>query len=141
MFLAVPGIFFVIMILAFWGNSIFAVIIVLGLTGWMSIFKVVKGEVASIIEKDYFVTSRKIGLSFWRLLFKEIFPVLVVSLTVAIVFQFSNIIIAESSLSYLGLGVGINYPSWGIRTKVYDNCLVVVTVSICNFNICIIVNK
>ncbi len=113
MFLAIPAIFFVIMILAFWGNSIFAVIIVLGLTGWMSIFKVVKGEVASIIEKDYFVTSRKIGLSFWRLLFKEIFPVLVISLTVAIVFQFSNVILAESSLSYLGLGVGINYPSWG----------------------------
>ena len=113
MFLAIPGIFFVIMILAFWGNSILAVIVVLGLTGWMSIFKVVKGEVASIIEKDYFVTSRKIGLSFWRLLFKEIFPVLVISLTVAIVFQFSNVILAESSLSYLGLGVGINYPSWG----------------------------
>ncbi|MCF6271348.1 MAG: ABC transporter permease [Melioribacteraceae bacterium] len=113
MFLAIPAIFFVIMILAFWGNSIFAVIIVLGLTGWMSIFKVVKGEVSSIINKDYFITSQKIGLSFWKLLFKEIFPVLVISLTVAIVFQFSNVILAESSLSYLGLGVGINYPSWG----------------------------
>ena len=112
-FLAIPAIFFVIMILAFWGNSIFAVIVVLGLTGWMSIFKVVKGEVTSIIEKDYFITSRKIGLSFWKLLFKEIFPVLIISLTVAIVFQFSNVILAESSLSYLGLGVGINYPSWG----------------------------
>ncbi len=113
MFLAIPAIFFVIMILAFWGNSIFAVIVVLGLTGWMSIFKVVKSEVASIIEKDYFITSRKIGLSFWKLLFKEIFPILIISLTVAIVFQFSNVILAESSLSYLGLGVGINYPSWG----------------------------
>ena len=113
MFLAIPGIFFVIMILAFWGNSILAVIVVLGLTGWMSIFKVVKGEVASIIEKDYFITSRKIGLSFWELLFKEIFPLLIISLTVAIVFQFSSVILAESSLSYLGLGVGINYPSWG----------------------------
>ena len=66
-----------------------------------------------VFEKDYFITSRKIGLSFWKLLFKEIFPVLVISLTVAIVFQFSNVILAESSLSYLGLGVGINYPSWG----------------------------
>lgn len=112
-FLTIPPIFFVIMILAFWGNSIFAVILVLGLTGWMSLFKVVKGEVASIIQKDYFITSQKLGLPLRMLLIKEIIPAIVVQLVIAIVFQFSNVILAESSLSYLGLGVGINYPSLG----------------------------
>jgi peptide/nickel transport system permease protein len=112
-FLTIPSIFFVIMILAFWGNSIFAVIVVLGLTGWMSLFKIVKGEVASIIKKDYFISSQKLGMPLNKLLIKEIIPAIVVQLVIAIVFQFSNVILAESSLSYLGLGVGINYPSWG----------------------------
>ena len=112
-FLTIPSIFFVIIILAFWGNSIIAVIIVLGLTGWMSLFKIVKGEVASIIQKDYFISSKKIGMSPFKLFTKEIIPALVVQLVVAVVFQFSNVILAESSLSYLGLGVGMNYPSWG----------------------------
>ncbi len=113
MFLTIPSIFFVIMILAFWGNSIFAVIMVLGLTGWMNLFKIVKGEVSSVIKKDYYLTSKKIGLSSWELLTKEILPILATQLIIFSVFQFSNVILAEASLSYLGLGVGLNYPSWG----------------------------
>lgn len=112
-FLTIPSIFFVIMILAFWGNSIFAVIIVLSLTGWMSLFKIVKGEVASIIEKDYFIASKKIGFSLRMLLLKEIIPAIIPQIIISAVLQFSDVILAESSLSYLGLGVGLNFPSWG----------------------------
>jgi len=112
-FLTIPSIFFVIMILAFWGNSILAVILVLSLTGWMSLFKVVKGEVASIVQKDFFITSKKIGLPLRILLLKEVLPAIIPQIVIASVFQFSNVILAESSLSYLGLGVGLNSPSWG----------------------------
>ncbi|MBU0475983.1 MAG: ABC transporter permease [Bacteroidetes bacterium] len=112
-FLTIPSIFFVIMILAFWGNSILAVILVLSLTGWMSLFKVVKGEVASIVQKDFFITSKKIGFPLRILLLKEVLPAIIPQIVIASVFQFSNVILAESSLSYLGLGVGLNSPSWG----------------------------
>lgn len=112
-FLAIPAIISVMVVLAFWKNSIFIVIIVLGLTGWMSISKVVRSEVAALVIKDYFITSKKIGLSAKILFLKEMLPVLTVTLIIAIVFQFSNVILAEASLSYLGFGVGINYPSWG----------------------------
>jgi peptide/nickel transport system permease protein len=113
MFLTIPSIFFVIMILALWGNSIYAVVLVLGLTGWMNLFKIMKGEVGSIIKKDYYISSQKLGLSQWKLLLKEIFPSITTQLIIFSVFQFSNVILAEASLSYLGLGVGLNYPSWG----------------------------
>ena len=112
-FLTIPSIFFVIMILALWGNSIFAVILVLGLTGWMQLFKIVKGEVSSNIQKDYFVTSKKLGFPLTKLLSSDIIPAILLQLSIFTVFQFSNVILAESSLSYLGLGVGLNYPSWG----------------------------
>lgn len=113
MFMTVPSIFFVIMALAFFGNSLTSIIVVLGFSGWMSLFKIVKGEIVLIKKKDYFVTSKKLGLSVSSLLFKEILPVIIIPVVVNIVFQFSNVILAESALSYLGLGAGLNYPSWG----------------------------
>lgn len=113
MFMTVPSIFFVIMALAFFGNSLTSIIVVLGFSGWMSLFKIVKGEIALIKKKDYFITSKKLGLSVSSLLFKEILPVIIIPVVVNVVLQFSNVILAESSLSYLGLGAGLNYPSWG----------------------------
>jgi peptide/nickel transport system permease protein len=112
-FLTFPIIFLILLILALFGNNLFAVIFVLGFTGWMTLFKVVKSEVISIKNKDFFITSRLLGLSNLQLLKREIIPLILAPLIVNIVFQFCNVIFAESALSYLGLGVGSNYPSWG----------------------------
>lgn len=113
MFLAFPVIFLVVLILALFGNTLLSVIIVLGFSGWMSLFKIVKTEVLSVKMKDYFISAKMLGLSKQQLLFKEILPVIIVPVVVNVVFQYGNIILAESALSYLGLGTGINYPSWG----------------------------
>lgn len=112
-FLSVPVIFLVILILAFFGNSIFAIIVILGFSGWMSLFKIVRSEVISVKQKDYFITATKIGLPAWKLLVKEIMPVIIAPVIVNLVFQYGNVILAEAALSYLGLGTGLNYPSWG----------------------------
>lgn len=113
MFLAFPIIYLIILILAVFGSSVISVIIVLGISGWMSLFKIVKSEVLSIKHKDYFSTAELVGLSKLHLLAKEIFPVLLVPILVNLVFLFSNVVLAEAALSYLGLGTGYEYPSWG----------------------------
>jgi peptide/nickel transport system permease protein len=113
LFLTFPIIFLILLILSLFGNNIFAVIIVLGITGWMTLFKVVRSEVISIKNKDFFVTSKLLGLSNFQLLRKEIIPIILAPIIVNIVFQFASVILAESALSYLGLGVGMDYPSWG----------------------------
>jgi len=112
-FLAFPVIYLVILILALFGSSIFSVIIVLGVSGWMSLFKIVKSEVLSIKQKDFFSTAELVGLSKYKLLSKEILPVIIVPVLVNLVFLFSNVVLAEAALSYLGLGTGNTYPSWG----------------------------
>lgn len=112
-FLSVPVIFLVILILTFFGNSIFSIIIILGFSGWMSLFKIVRSEVISIKQKDFFITASKIGLPGWKLLTKEILPIIIAPVIVNLVFQYGNVILAEAALSYLGLGTGLNYPSWG----------------------------
>ena len=113
MFLAFPVIYLIVLILALFGSSIFSVIIVLGISGWMSLFKIVKSEVLSIKQKDYFVTAELVGLNKFQLLKKEIFPVIITPVLVNLIFLFSNVILAEAALSYLGLGTGNSYPSWG----------------------------
>ena len=113
LFLAFPIIYLIILILAMFGNSLLTIIIVLGLSGWMSLFKIVKSEVLSVKNKDYITSAIMMGLPKRKILTKEILPVIMIPLVVNIIFQFSNVILAESALSYLGLGTGNSYPSWG----------------------------
>ena len=112
-FLAFPVIYMVVLILALFGSSIFSVIVVLGISGWMSLFKIVKSEVVSIKQKDFFSTAELVGLTKSQLLLKEVLPVIVAPVLVNLIFLFSNIVLAEAALSYLGLGIGNSYPSWG----------------------------
>lgn len=113
LFLAFPIIYFVVLILALFGNSVISVILVLGLSGWMSLYKIVRAEILGIKTKDYFITANMLGLSKSKLLLKEILPVIMVPVTVNIVFLFGNVILSESALSYLGLSISAEYPSWG----------------------------
>ena len=69
MLLSFPIIFLVVLILALFGNSLLSVIVVLGFSGWISLFKIVKTEVLSIKEKNYFVSSKLLGLTKKQLLF------------------------------------------------------------------------
>ncbi len=112
-FLAFPVIFLIILIIALFGNSFFTVIIVLGFSGWMSLFKIVRGEIILLKRKEFFISAQMIGLTRYELLTKEILPIILAPTIVNLVLLYGNVILAESALSYLGLGVGNNYPSWG----------------------------
>ena len=117
MFLAFPAIFLVILFLSLYGNSLFNVIFVIGFASWMSLFKIVRGEVISIKSKNFIITSQHLGMSKWAILRKEIIPFMMPSITVNVIFQFANIIIAESSLSFLGLTGNHIYPTLGLMVQ------------------------
>ena len=123
MFLAFPVIFLIILVLALFGNSLLSVIVVLGFSGWMSLFKIVRGEVISLKNKDFFVSAKLIGLSKTQLLLREVLPVILAPVTVNLVFQYGSVILAEAALSYLGLGTGSSYPSWGSMIESGQNYL------------------
>jgi peptide/nickel transport system permease protein len=113
MFLAIPFVFLVILSVAFLGDSLGTVILVLGLAGWMSLFKVVRGEVLKLKTKDHIITAKMIGMSLPSLLTKEYFPLLFPSVSVNLIFQFAFILVAESSLSFLGVTGNYSHPSLG----------------------------
>jgi peptide/nickel transport system permease protein len=113
LFLSFPAIFLVILIIALFGSNIFSIIIVLGFSGWMSLFKVAKSEMLSVKNKEFYLSAKLIGLKNIKLLIREILPAIIIPVSVNLIFQLSNVILAESALSYLGLGTGNEYPSWG----------------------------
>jgi peptide/nickel transport system permease protein len=113
LFLSFPTIFLVILIIALFGNNITSIIIVLGFSGWMSLFKIAKSEMLSIKNKEYYISAQLVGLKNVKLLLREILPAIIVPVSVNLIFQLSNVILAESALSYLGMGTGTEYPSWG----------------------------
>lgn len=113
LFLSFPAIFLVILIIALFGSNIFSIIIVLGFSGWMSLFKVAKSEMLAVKNKEFYLSAKLIGLKNIKLLLREILPAIIIPVSVNLIFQLSNVILAESALSYLGLGTGNEYPSWG----------------------------
>ena len=112
-FLSFPIIFLIILIVALFGNSILTIVSVLGFAGWMSLFKIIRNETASLKNKDFIITAKMMGFSNYHILFKEMLPIMMPSIVVTLVLQYGGVIIAESALSYLGLGLGNNFPSWG----------------------------
>jgi ABC-type dipeptide/oligopeptide/nickel transport system permease subunit len=110
---SIPSILLFIIILLFWGSSVISVAIILGLTGWITIFKIIRNEVILITQKEFYQTSVMLGLSKSDLLKKEILPGLSAQLSVSFIFMFMNFIIFESSISFIGLGSEESYSSLG----------------------------
>lgn len=111
--LAFPRIFLVLLIIALWGPSIWLVIVVLGLTGWMGTARLVRAQVLSVRETEYVQAALVTGVPTWRVLLVHILPNTLAPMLVSATLMVGNTILAESTLSFLGLGVQVPTPSWG----------------------------
>jgi ABC-type dipeptide/oligopeptide/nickel transport system permease subunit len=89
------------------------VIFVIAFTSWMYIARVVRGQVLSLREKEFVLASRSLGASNRRIIFREILPNLVAPIVVYATVLMPQVILYESALSFLGVGVGPRTPSWG----------------------------
>jgi peptide/nickel transport system permease protein len=112
-FLSIPPIFLILLIIALFGSNVLTVVLVLGVAGWISLFRIVKSEYLIIAEKDYIISSKLLGLSKRKILFKEIFPLMLSPIIVNLVFLCANVILAEAVLSFFGLGIGLDHVSLG----------------------------
>lgn len=111
--LAIPLILLLIAILAIFGPGLRNVIIVLALTEWVVYARVVRAEVLSIREREFVEAARAAGASDGRIMRRHILPNAISSAVVLASVQVGSIIILESSLSFLGLGVLPPTPTWG----------------------------
>ncbi len=111
--LAIPFILLAIAILTALGQGLDKIIITLGISGWVTYGRVVRGQVLSWREKEFVEAARAIGARNVSIMFKHILPNVFASIIVIGSFAVANTILAEASLSFLGLGVPPDVPTWG----------------------------
>ena len=111
--LAIPRVVLLLLIAALWQPSTALVIIVLGLTGWMSIARLVHGEVRALAVRPFVEGARAVGAPRVRVLARHILPNALTPVIVAGALGIGNAISLEAGLSYFGLGVQPPTPSWG----------------------------
>ncbi len=111
--MALPSLFLILMIQVILEPSIYNVMIVIGVTSWMGMARLVRAEVLSIKERDFVTSCRARGLSERIVLFKHILPHTLNPVIVAAMLGMGGAILVESVLSFLGLGVQPPYSSWG----------------------------
>ena len=111
--LALPRVVLLLLLAALWRPSTALVILVLGLTGWMSIARLVHGEVRALAARSFVEGAVAIGAARLRVLGRHILPNALTPVIVAAALGVGNAIMLEAGLSYLGLGVQPPTPSWG----------------------------
>lgn len=111
--LAFPFILLAIAILAVLGPGLSKVILVLGLTGWAQYCRLTRAQVLGLRETEFVEAARTIGASTPRILVRHILPNAMAPVIVIASFSVAGVIIAEASLSFLGLGIPPSVPSWG----------------------------
>jgi peptide/nickel transport system permease protein len=122
--LCFPTFFLILAVVAFLNPSLFNVMVVIGLTGWMGVARLVRAETLSLKTRDFITAARISGLSAPRILFKHILPNVVPVISVSATLGVAGAILTESALSFLGLGAQPPTPSWGnILTAGKDNIL------------------
>ena len=111
--LAFPFILLAIMFLVVLGPGLFNLILVLGIGQWVTYARIVRAQTLSLREKEFVEAARAMGDSTASIIFRTILPNIVAPLTVIASFNVASVILAEAALSFLGLGVPAEVPTWG----------------------------
>ena len=111
--LALPRVVLLLLLATLWRPSAALVILVLGVTGWMSVARLVQGEVRALAARPFVEGALALGLSRARILWRHILPNALTPVIVAAALGIGNAIMLEAGLSFLGLGVQPPTPSWG----------------------------
>ena len=111
--LAFPVLVLAVAVLAVLGASVVNLILVLGVTGWITYARIVRGEVLTLRERDFVAAARALGADDAWILRRHLLPNVLPPITVVATFSVARTIIAEASLSFLGLGIPAPAPSWG----------------------------
>ncbi|HEY9013896.1 MAG TPA: ABC transporter permease, partial [Gemmatimonadales bacterium] len=111
--LALPRVVLLLLLASLWQPSAMLVIVVLGLTGWMTVARLVHGEVRALAERPFVESAVALGAREGRVLVRHVLPNALTPVIVSAALGMGNSIMLESGLSFLGLGVQPPTPSWG----------------------------
>jgi len=120
--LCFPTFFLILAVIALLEPNIWNIMIIIGITGWMGVARLVRAEFLSLKERDFTVAEKALGAKDFRIIFRHILPNAMAPILVSATLGVAGAILTESALSFLGIGVQPPTPSWGnILTAGKDN--------------------
>ena len=111
--MAFPAILVAMLLVVSMGPSFLTVVLAISLLGWAPYARLIRGETLRLREADFVAQARVNGASAWRIMFRHIFPNVINPLIIIMTMAIGFMIIAEATLSYLGIGIPAPEPSWG----------------------------
>ena len=111
--LTIPTFFLIITVVAFLPQSLFNIMVVIGITNWPTVARLTRGEFLKLKSLEYVIAARALGASDFRTIFRHVLPNTLAPIFVAATFGVASAILIESTLSFLGFGVPPSVPSWG----------------------------
>jgi peptide/nickel transport system permease protein len=111
--LAFPALVLAVAVLAVVGSGLGTIVLVLGVTGWVTYARIARGEALSLRHREFVEGARALGAGDMAILWRHVLPNVLPPITVVATFSIARTIIAEASLSFLGLGLPPPAPSWG----------------------------
>lgn len=122
--LSIPSLLIIILLQAVLGApTVFSISLVIGITSWTSIAKVVRTEVRQIRGSEYVVAAKCMGAGFFHVLWKHLTPNFISSIMFMVVMNIRSAIVAESTLSFMGLGLPLEVISWGSMLSLSERAL------------------
>ena len=122
---SIPTLLMVIAISLALGKGFWQVFVAIGLTMWVDVARVVRGQVISLREKEYVEATRALGFHPMRIMFKHLLPNVTGPVVVIAAANFASAILMEAGLSFLGIGVQPPIPSWGGMIKDHYGFIIV----------------
>jgi peptide/nickel transport system permease protein len=113
-FLALPPLLVALVFAVALGPSFRNLVLILGLLIWPNIARLIRGETMALMRRDFIEYPRAIGIPNWSILLRHVFPNILPTLLVATTLEVANVIMTESTLSFLGAGLPTPAASWGV---------------------------
>jgi len=110
---AVPEILMLVSILMVLGKGLGSMSIALGITGWVGMARLIRGETLRQVERPYIAAAKAMGQSNWKIITRHLLPNVMHLVLIKFVLGFSGLVLAEAVLSYLGVGAPVGTASWG----------------------------
>lgn len=110
---SIPEILLLVAILLVLGKGLGTMAIALGITGWVGLCRLIRGETMRQSERPYIAAARALGQTHWKIVARHLLPNVMHLVLISAVLGFSNIVLAEAILSYLGVGAPVGTASWG----------------------------
>jgi oligopeptide transport system permease protein len=143
---ALPFTIFIILLMVVFGQNIYLLFLAIGAVEWLTMARIIRGQVISIRNQDYIDAAISMGLSRFRIIFRHVLPNVLGPIIVYTTLTIPNVILLESFLSFLGLGIQPPQSSWGVLISsgvetieeypwllIYPACVLSITLFSLNF--------